>query len=305
MNCAKFFGSNSVESSPLYYLSCIRDLISIYQSRYASIPLIVNTMGWVTGLGLSTLQVIFRLFNPTHTIIMSTNAEVSRIAKSLTDDMPVDLPIDCSSPNSGYGHETVILSLEDENIAKIQETQVGRFAAQRRDLLTSCYFGRASVSSVNNVCHKLDELIAILPIRIKLDDVKIKLVPEKLWQSNSPSIETSLLASMTHAVIGLSFHSSDGNEDDNIDGAAIIRAVDPLSRTIDIITPIPIDRFTLASGLTIYYSQILKLSNKTLLRNALALHQPSPYISAISPHVGESTLLRARKVRSNLKRRWE
>ncbi|CAE6405083.1 unnamed protein product [Rhizoctonia solani] len=84
---AHFVGGNSPKTSPSHYLAALGDLAQRYQLelKYSeplsdntmdddsaknsdSVPLVINTQGWVKGLGADLLQSIEGLFAPTHIV---------------------------------------------------------------------------------------------------------------------------------------------------------------------------------------------------------------------------------------------
>ncbi|KAK3612060.1 hypothetical protein CHS0354_021746 [Potamilus streckersoni] len=60
-----FHGDLSPSSDPDWYLRCIWQVLQCYQQMADCVPLIVNTMGWVKGLGLQLLLDILRMLQPT------------------------------------------------------------------------------------------------------------------------------------------------------------------------------------------------------------------------------------------------
>jgi polynucleotide 5'-hydroxyl-kinase GRC3/NOL9 len=60
-----YFGSLAVDGSGVHRIAAITNtIISLYLSRYAHMPLIVNTMGWVDGLGLESLLRVLAVVRP-------------------------------------------------------------------------------------------------------------------------------------------------------------------------------------------------------------------------------------------------
>ncbi|KAF8709245.1 mRNA cleavage and polyadenylation factor CLP1 P-loop, partial [Rhizoctonia solani] len=88
---AHFIGGNSPKTSPSHYLAALGDLAQRYQLelKYSeslndenvdndltknpgSVPLVINTQGWVKGLGADLLRSIEGLFTPTHIVEFQT-----------------------------------------------------------------------------------------------------------------------------------------------------------------------------------------------------------------------------------------
>lgn len=89
--CAHFVGGNSPRTSPSYYLSALNDLAQRYhlELKYSTafdddpmvddeeddqrristaIPLVINTQGWVKGMGADLLRSIEGIFKPSHIV---------------------------------------------------------------------------------------------------------------------------------------------------------------------------------------------------------------------------------------------
>ncbi|CAE6429546.1 unnamed protein product [Rhizoctonia solani] len=84
---AHFVGANSPKTTPSYYLAALSDLAQRYQLEFkyseslgddtideepikisGSVPLVINTQGWVKGMGADLLRSINELFAPTHVV---------------------------------------------------------------------------------------------------------------------------------------------------------------------------------------------------------------------------------------------
>jgi polynucleotide 5'-hydroxyl-kinase GRC3/NOL9 len=63
--------SVSPASDPDLYLAAVADLVTHYRNRIPSLPLIVNTPGWVQGTGLDLLTSLIESARPTHVIYMA------------------------------------------------------------------------------------------------------------------------------------------------------------------------------------------------------------------------------------------
>ncbi|KAI9144476.1 hypothetical protein BKA69DRAFT_1122321 [Paraphysoderma sedebokerense] len=80
-----FIGSTSPKNDPDYYISCISSLLKAYQglipttweSEGTLIPLVINTQGWIKGMGEDLLVNILQLSRPTHVYhILPSNATI-------------------------------------------------------------------------------------------------------------------------------------------------------------------------------------------------------------------------------------
>lgn len=62
----------SPASDPKLYLAAAADLLNHYHNRLGSLPLIINTPGWIQGTGLDLLTSLIGLFRPSHLVYMAT-----------------------------------------------------------------------------------------------------------------------------------------------------------------------------------------------------------------------------------------
>eukprot|EP00158_Paraphelidium_tribonemae_P005391 Partr_v1_DN27313_c3_g1_i2_m46407 putative Nucleolar protein 9 len=63
---ARTFGYNTPENDPIAYFKCILSVFDVYQKEYrnAGIPLVINTHGWIKGIGLDLVHQILQLCRP-------------------------------------------------------------------------------------------------------------------------------------------------------------------------------------------------------------------------------------------------
>ena len=86
---AHFFGATTPRNNPALYLTCIADLLSYYTNdcneSNEPLPLVINTQGWVKGLGADLLAEIHQLAK--QTIIFNFQA-ISTFDEDLHDTFP-------------------------------------------------------------------------------------------------------------------------------------------------------------------------------------------------------------------------
>lgn len=80
-----FLGDFSPKNTPSAYVTGIADLMTTYRRDWQPlrVPLIVNTQGWVKGLGASLLAQIEELVMPTHILDVSDDANIASTALPL------------------------------------------------------------------------------------------------------------------------------------------------------------------------------------------------------------------------------
>lgn len=81
----RFFGSVSPENHPTFYISCIASLFQHYAKhlRPQGIPLLVNTHGWIKGLGLDLISTVFHLTRPS-LIVQFRGGNSTNLIKTIT-----------------------------------------------------------------------------------------------------------------------------------------------------------------------------------------------------------------------------
>lgn len=53
-----YIGSINISINPSYYTTSCCNLIDYYKEKYSNLPLIINSHGWVKGLGLNTIEAV-------------------------------------------------------------------------------------------------------------------------------------------------------------------------------------------------------------------------------------------------------
>jgi polynucleotide 5'-hydroxyl-kinase GRC3/NOL9 len=74
----------SLDSNPELYLECVMDLWHHYQTSLRSLPLIINTPGWILGTGLDTLTEMIKRMRPSEVAYMSEDGPVEAVVSLQT-----------------------------------------------------------------------------------------------------------------------------------------------------------------------------------------------------------------------------
>ena len=65
-----FVGAVSPEPDPLLFVRSVQRMFAIYSERLTQLPLIINTCGWVSGLGAQLLSDVLALVNASHVVTL-------------------------------------------------------------------------------------------------------------------------------------------------------------------------------------------------------------------------------------------
>lgn len=72
---ARYYGGMSPSDNPSHYFACCRALVSDLRrhlsERGLDVPIVFNTMGWITGLGYDVLQFLLQLIRPSHVVSLT------------------------------------------------------------------------------------------------------------------------------------------------------------------------------------------------------------------------------------------
>lgn len=130
-----YFGSASPERDPDYYLDCLRELVDSYRNAEKQVPLIVNTHGWVKGMGYDMLAYFLGYLRPS-AIVELRNAENE--ARNVAGDL--------SLLASGFADEGSAATKVIQIKAMDSSLQTSRWTpAELRNLMTTTYFYRRTL----------------------------------------------------------------------------------------------------------------------------------------------------------------
>ena len=108
-----FVGSPSVDSDPRGYQDAVMSLIGSYQQLCAAVspmclPLVVNTMGWIRGLGLELLTQTAHALRPTFMIGLASPQQQQNAQQHQQHQQQAGTPRKASDPGSDTGAESEI-----------------------------------------------------------------------------------------------------------------------------------------------------------------------------------------------------
>lgn len=167
---AIYLGTSNGSEVPFIYCRAMQTIQS--NLNKTSVPVIINTMGWMTGLGLELITRALQVFKPSHVIsFMAPENNEDIIRKCLT------------SPSFGI-NEPVFTSEEAENIyVRYMDNPVGEGprgkhspADQRNLAYWAYFFGNMPDDSVTGRIDKFNfstELSALRPVVVPLANLQL------------------------------------------------------------------------------------------------------------------------------------
>ncbi|KAL5544314.1 hypothetical protein UlMin_008098 [Ulmus minor] len=221
-----FFGDVSSKRDPAAYLNYIHTLYDYYKKEYCSpskteLPLVINTPGWVKGVGYDNLVDMLKYIAPTHVVKINISAE-----------------------NKNLPHGAFWLDSDEREMVNLIEIKPSaqdnldksgkKDATQLRDLRIKAYFRQCFPKNHNITLFK--ELAYALtshpPYEVPISSIKIKHLFCKV-----PSNE--IYYSLNASIVGLAVSSEVSGNLPLCVGLGIVRGIDTFKGVLYIITPVP------------------------------------------------------------------
>ncbi|KAI9338438.1 Pre-mRNA cleavage complex II protein Clp1-domain-containing protein [Obelidium mucronatum] len=324
-----YLGATSPKNDPDCYSASISQLWNIYQTQVPSnIPLVINTDGWVKGMGFDLLIHSLKEIRPTHLIQLNLDPSSALAAsKNIRDDLSLLL----NSPENSTTQQQPIVKVH--LAAGYDETTTmkpSKFnASDLRNLTMISYFAQLKanpsepiwIKHVNQVLPKLWNfgvpVASKIPFGVAWRDVRVRFLNVEV-----PASQT--LVALNGSLVGLvadslkytatsADPSTDGDYKDlniipsdlqippqtqNCIGLGIVRGIDPVSKTFYIVTPLSesdLSRVNLiVRGAGVEYPVAMLMDGFENVRTNV------PYITYTA---AEGVGGMAKKVRTNLQRR--
>ncbi|XP_076921310.1 polynucleotide 5'-hydroxyl-kinase NOL9-like [Bidens hawaiensis] len=209
-----FFGDTTQRTNPKTYLAYIHALYDYYLEKYQQadakigVPLVINTPGWVKGMGLDLLVDMLKHIAPT------------QVVKIRVPDENKNLP-----PGPFWlkdAHDNQEVTLFEIGSKKLVHAAHDRLLAYFRN----CVPNDASLTTTEELDH---ELAAHPPYEILMSSVTIKKLHPEM-----PRVQTS-----GSFIVGLAVSSSTSEGLPCCVGLGIVRGVDTAKDTLYLITPVP------------------------------------------------------------------
>ncbi|KAI9086502.1 hypothetical protein K1719_031586 [Acacia pycnantha] len=229
-----FFGDVSSKSAPLTYLNYVLAIFDYYQKEYRmfdkggnppnkELPLIVNTPGWVKGVGYDLLVGVLKHIAPTHVVKINIHAESKNLPAGAfwldgEHDEGVNL-IEINSARQDSLNRSVLIRKD---------------AHLLRDMRILSYFRQCFPSdwNISTIKELARALASHHPFEVPIASVKIQHL-----QYVVPSSES--FYSLNASIVGLAVDSEDSGKFPWCVGLGIVRGIDTFKGVLYVITPVP------------------------------------------------------------------
>ncbi|GAB2264257.1 hypothetical protein Droror1_Dr00026391 [Drosera rotundifolia] len=234
-----FFGDISLKRDPATCLKYIRALYDYYNEHCTlnnngspgrdELPLIVNTPGWVKGIGYDILVDMLQHISPTHVVKINISAASKNLPAGAfwldKDDYASVNLIEIDSARRDSYNRSVLVQKEARLI---------------RDFRLMAYFRQCFPSDVSlGTIKELAHAIACRPpYQVPIPCIKIKHL-----HCQVPS--TEVFYSLNATIVGLAVNSGNSESIPVCVGLGIVRGIDTFKNLLYVITPVP--QSTLAS----------------------------------------------------------
>ncbi|XP_057517240.1 polynucleotide 5'-hydroxyl-kinase NOL9 [Amaranthus tricolor] len=235
-----FFGDVSSKQDPELYLNCIYALYDHYRKEFrssskkgnpsvAELPLIINTAGWVKGLGFDILCDMLRHIAATH--VVKINIFSGKKGEGDKKDLPAGAfwldELDESSVN-------LVEISPGRKDSYNRSVLVKKEARHIRELRLRGYFRQclASDMSITTIEELALALASHTPYQVPISSIKIK-------QLHCEVSNTEVFCSLNATIVGLAVSCADPQSLPICVGLGIVRGIDLSKNVIYLITPVP------------------------------------------------------------------
>ncbi|KAJ3410946.1 Polynucleotide 5'-hydroxyl-kinase nol9 [Chytridiales sp. JEL 0842] len=220
-----FVGSTSPKYDPDYYMACILELYSVYSndSKTKGLPLVINTDGWVKGMGLDLLLHFVKTIRPDHVIQLLPNTIFSSASKNRNNQNDFQ-PLLQDDGNNGLKVLTVYAN--QDSLTKPLKFN----PSDHRTLSVLSYFAQDSQGSDNLTWDFANSQASKLPYQVPFQCVGIQFIGAQVPISQTfHAINGTLVGLVQHSVSLESYehthHSSIRNSENPIKNLRIIGGV--------------------------------------------------------------------------------
>ncbi|XP_059640011.1 polynucleotide 5'-hydroxyl-kinase NOL9-like isoform X2 [Cornus florida] len=229
-----FFGDISSKRDPTTYLKSIFSLYDYYWNKYCmfnkrenpgntGLPLVINTPGWVKGIGYDILVDMLKYIAPTHVVKICISAESKNLPTGpFWLDEGDDTAVNLIEVNSARQDSLKRSILKSNNARDLRDQRI-------LDYFKQCFPTDLNVIFIKDLANAL---ASHPPYEISISSVKIKHL-----HCQVPTAET--FYSLNATIVGLAVSSADYEHLPSCVGLGIVRGIDTSKQLLYIITPVP------------------------------------------------------------------
>lgn len=229
-----FFGDVSSKSDPETYLNCVTALFDYYRkvlcisSKNASpgrseLPLIINTPGWVKGIGYDILVDMLKHIGPTHVVKINISSQNKNLPPGefwLADDDDVSVNLlEIGSARKDSYNRSVLVQKEGHLTREL------RLMAYFRQ----CFRSDMDITTIKELARAL---ASHPPYQVPMSKIKIR-------HLHCQVPNTEVLYSLNASIVGLAVSPEDSQSLPVCVGLGIVRGIDMSRNLIYVITPVP------------------------------------------------------------------
>ncbi|XP_061373520.1 polynucleotide 5'-hydroxyl-kinase NOL9-like isoform X1 [Gastrolobium bilobum] len=229
-----FFGDVSSKRDPSAYLNYVFAIYDYYRKKYCTLdkgenpirielPLIVNTPGWVKGVGYDVLVDMLKYIRPTNVVKISISTESKNLPAG-------EFWLD--GEHEGTVNLIEINSARQDSLNR--SVLVQKDACLLRDLRIMAYFRQcfSSDSNISTIKELAHSLASHCPYEVPITSIKIQHL-----HCEVPSSE--IFYSLNASIVGLAVDSEGPGNLPWCLGLGIVRGIDTVKRVLYVITPVP------------------------------------------------------------------
>ncbi|KAI8645291.1 hypothetical protein BD408DRAFT_339149 [Parasitella parasitica] len=290
-----YFGSASPRSNPDYYLACINELVDHWEhdqeqvqdeDQHQWIPLVVNTQGWVSGVGYDLLISQIHKVEPTDVFAMR---HYMLQYKNLHPTFDIDI---LPTPNANVfavAKEAPVLHylgcvLQDPNVVTLADSFT---STQQRDIAFGSYFHQAGMGEDNYLLPRWDYKAHLIDRVPWMVDWRQGL--NAIWVIHEEVKPNELLYALNGSLV------------------AIVRSIDPSRHALLLLTPLPFNTLEKVSSLVKGEIQLplWAMLDQKLEKGSGVANIPWKKVPYITQQSTEGAGANALRVRRNLLRRTQ
>lgn len=283
---SRFYGSMNPSEDPKRYLSCCVDLWDsfITENIQAGVPVVINMLGWISGLGLALHSHLLHVIKPTHILAFGEDPPTGEdyVSKALfsRSGFPGDTSFDssCQQPAIAY----------IPNVSSLINLKISPADSRSLSYWSYFFFNRSTLQFDFGTALSRKQ-----PFGISVRSIAIHFlarIPESaFWSTLNCSLVA--LAIDPQFVPGSVVYQSAATCQQVL-GLGFIRGVNPKDKTIHLVTPIPIEALSMCNTLIV---GALQLPPAIFTQGQ---QYEGPYLSFVGN--SDSTGAAPRKVRHNI-----